>query len=370
MKEIKFNDIKDPFLDYTKVKKNISKVIKNKNYILGKEIYELEKKLSKYVGSKHCVTTSSGTDALLIALMSLNLKKGSEVITPAFSYISSAEVILRLGLKPVFIDIDPQTALIDAKLISKKITKNTSCIVVVSLFGQIPNVRELLKLKKEYNLPIIEDAAQSFGARYKNKKSCNIFDIGCTSFFPTKSLGCFGDGGALFTNNKILAKKFFQIRQHGQKKKYYFESLGLNARLDTIQAAVLIEKLNQFDKRIKKRKLIFNKFKKRLKEIKNVKLLVVKKNYSSCFPILNIISNERNKLKNFLSANKIPTNIYYPLALSDQKIFTERKILYTSKVSRDIANKILSLPFHLNLSDTQINYIVEKIKNFHLLKIK
>ena len=222
MREIKFNDITDPFLDYSKVKKNISKVIKSNNFILGKETYMLEKKLSKYVGAKYCTTTSSGTDALLIALMYLDLKKGSEVITPAYSYISSAEVILRLGLKPVFVDIDSETALIDTKKIEKKISNKTSCIIVVSLFGQIPNVKELLKIKAKYNLPIIEDAAQSFGAKYKNKKSCNIFDIGCTSFFPTKSLGCFGDGGALFTNNKILAYKFFQIRQHGQKKKYYF----------------------------------------------------------------------------------------------------------------------------------------------------
>ena len=368
MREIKFNDITDPFLDYNKVKKNISKVVMKKNFILGKEVYELEKKLSKYVGSKFCVTTSSGTDALLIALMSLNLKKGSEVITPAFSYVSSAEVILRLGLKPIFVDIDQETALIDTNKIKNKITKKTSCIIVVSLFGQIPNVAELIKIKKQYNLPIIEDAAQSFGAKYKNKKSCNIFNIGCTSFFPTKLLGGFGDGGALFTNNKVLAKKFLQIRQHGQKKKYYFDRLGLNARLDTIQASILLEKINKFDERIKKRKILFNKYKKKLKKIKEIKLLIPKKNYSSCFPSLNIISYKRDKLKKYLFKNKIPTYIYYPLSLTDQKIFKVEKKPNSSPISKRVANKILSLPFHLNLLDNQINYIVDKIERFYSTK--
>jgi len=366
---IQFNDLKDQFLDYKKVKKKISKIIDERNYILGKSVFDLEKKLSNFIGSKYCVTTSSGTDALLIALLSLNLKKNSEVITPGFSYIASAEVIARAGLKPVFVDVDPETALIDTSKLEKKITKKTSCIIVVSLFGQIPDVNRLKKIKKKYKIPIIEDGAQSFGSEYKSFKSCNIFDVGCTSFFPTKSLGCFGDGGAIFTNNKKLYMKFKQIRQHGQKKKYYFDIQGLNARLDTIQAVVLIEKLKKLKKNIYHKKILFEKYKKYLSHEKRVKFLKINDNHSLCYPLLNILTSKREKLINFLNKKKIPTNIYYPLPLNEQKVFRDsykKKIILLN--CKKLSKTILSLPFHLSLKESQIKYITNNIKKFYKRK--
>ena len=302
--KIEFNDIKDPKINYNVIKRKISNVIDKKNFILGKEVKILENNLSKFIKSKYAITVSSGTDALLISLLSLNLKKNSEVITPAFSYISSAEVIIRAGLKPVFCDVESDTALIDVANLEKKINKNTSCIIIVSLFGQIPDVEKLKKIRRKYKIPIIEDAAQSFGSKYKSSYSCAIFDIGCTSFFPTKPLGSFGDGGAIFTNNKKIYLRSKQIRQHGQKKKYYYDIKGLNARLDTIQAAVLIEKLKKLKSSILRKKLISEKYKRLLRKNSNINFLRLKKNYQSSYPLLNILVKNRDKLKSYLKKKK------------------------------------------------------------------
>ena len=367
--KIQFNDLKDQFLNYKKVKEKIFKVVDEKNYILGKSVFDLERKLTSFTGSKYCATTSSGTDALLIALLSLNLKKNSEVITPGFSYIASAEVIVRAGLKPIFTDVELDTAIADVSKIEKKINKNTSCIIVVSLFGQIPDVEKLKKIKKKYKIPIIEDGAQSFGSSYRNLKSGNLFDIGCTSFFPTKSLGCFGDGGAIFTNKKNLFSRFIQIRQHGQKKKYYFDIPGLNARLDTIQAVVLIEKLKKLKKNIYHKKLLFQKYKKYLLDEKNIKFIKIKKNYHSCYPLFNILVPNRNNLVIFLRKKKIPTNIYYPLPLSEQKVFcNNKKKMIVLPNSKKLSKSILSLPFHLSLKENQIRFITDNIKKFYKKK--
>ena len=367
--KIQFNDIKDPAINYNIIKQKISKVVDKKNFILGNEVEILENKLSKFTKSKYTITVSSGTDALLISLLSLNLKKNSEVLTPAFSYISSAEVIIRAGLKPVFCDVESDTALIDVDKLEKKINKNTSCIIIVSLFGQIPNVDKLKKIRQKYKIPIIEDGAQSFGSKFKTHYSCAIFDIGCTSFFPTKPLGCFGDGGAIFTNNKKIYLRSKQIRQHGQKKKYYFDIQGLNARLDTIQAVVLIEKLKKLKSSILRKRLISEKYKKLLKKNVNIKFLILNKNCQSSYPLLNIIVKNRDKLKNYLKQKKIPTIIYYPKALSDQKIFNEYKSKNNKmNNSRILAKKIISLPFHLSLKDKQLRYITDCINNFYIKK--
>ncbi len=363
--KVEFNNLYDPTLDYKKLKKNISKLIDSKAYILGKEVKLLENRLASFVQTRFSVSTSSGTDALLIALLSLNLQKNSEVITPAFSYISSAEVILRAGLKPVFVDVEYTTGLINTDDLEKKITKKTSCIIVVSLFGQIPDIKKLKIIKKKYKIPIIEDAAQSFGAMYKNQKSCGIFDIGCTSFFPTKSLGCFGDGGAIFTKEKKLYEKFKQIRQHGQKKKYYFDIKGLNARLDTIQAVVLIEKLKNFNKNLKLKKRLYLLYKKHLKENENIKFLNLKKNYYSCYPLLNVLVKNRNKLRNYLKDQNIGTNIYYPLILSKQKIFKKLSMNRKMPRSKKISQEILSLPFHLSMNEKQVKFVSNKIMKFY-----
>ena len=302
--EIKFNNLKVSYTKQKNILNNFKDLIKHQDYILGKKVYKLENELSKFTKSNYCITTSSGTDALLIAILSLNLKKGSEVLTPAFSYISSTEVIIRAGCKPVFVDIDAKTMNICVKDLEKKINKNSSAIIVVSLFGQIPDVDKLKKIKKKFNIPIIEDGAQSFGAGFKNKKSCNIFDIGCTSFFPTKTLGCFGDGGAIFTNKKLIAKNCNFLRKHGQKKKYYYEFNGLNARLDTIQSIVLLEKLKSFKIELKKRNFLAAKYFFYLKKEKNIKFVKLMKNYYCVYPIFNILTTKRDSLAKFLEKKK------------------------------------------------------------------
>ena len=215
-------------------------------FILGPEVKELEEKLSKYTGAKNCVTVSSGTDSLLIALMALEVGSGDEIITVPYTWISTAEVVSLLGAKPVFVDIRDDTWNMDERLLESAITNKTKAIMPVSIYGQVPNMESINAIAKKHSLPVIEDAAQSFGATYKNQKSCNLSTIGSTSFFPSKPLGCYGDGGALFTNDDELADKFRWIRVHGQQRKHHHPILGLNGRMDTIQAAILLEILELF----------------------------------------------------------------------------------------------------------------------------
>ena len=247
----KFNDLNiQQEKIYNNLNKSIRRVFKHGKYIMGPEIDRLEKKLSSYVNSKYCITVSSGTDALLISLMALNISKGDEVITSPFSYFATSEVILMLGAKPIYVDIDLLTYNIDVNKIENKITNKTKAIMPVSIFGKCADLTNLEKISKKYKIPIIEDAAQSFGAIHNNRRSCNFGDIGCTSFFPSKPLGCYGDGGACFTNNISLANKIKKLRIHGQFKTNQPDLAGLNARLDSIQAAILIEKFKIFSKEV------------------------------------------------------------------------------------------------------------------------
>ena len=230
------------------IDKKISAVLNHGQFILGPEVYELEGALCEYTGAKHCITCANGTDALQIALMAIGIGAGDEVITPAFSYISTAEATKLLGAKPVYVDVDPVTFNINPELLEADITAKTKAIIPVSLYGQPANFSAINKIAKNHNLIVIEDAAQSFGAEQSGKKSCNLSTIGCTSFFPTKPLGCYGDGGAIFTSDESLARIVRQIARHGQEKRYYHTRLGVNSRLDTIQAAILLAKLTILEK--------------------------------------------------------------------------------------------------------------------------
>ncbi|MDC2992741.1 DegT/DnrJ/EryC1/StrS family aminotransferase, partial [Pelagibacteraceae bacterium] len=251
---MKFINLDKQFIkNKKKISSNIKRVISKGNFILGEEVAQLENKLSKYVNSNYCITTSNGTDALLMSLIALDIKPGDEVITSPFSFISAAEVINNIGAKPVFVDVDYDTFNINYKLIEKKITTRTKAIIPVNLFGQCADYDQINFFGKKYNLKIIEDAAQSFGAKYNNKMSCSLADISCTSFFPSKPLGCYGDGGACFTKSKKIYDKLKSIRSHGSLKKYTYSIRGINGRLDTIQAAVLLAKLKHFDAEIKSR---------------------------------------------------------------------------------------------------------------------
>ena len=341
---------------------------------MGSEVFALEKKLCSMTGSKNCITVSSGTDALLIALMSIDLKKNDEIIVPAFTYISPVESIVRIGCKPIFVDVQKQDGNIDVGLIQKKITKKTKAIIFVNLFGNMCDIQSLKKIKNKYKkIFFIEDAAQSFGSIYKKYNSCNTLDISCTSFFPTKPLGCYGDGGAIFTNNKKISSKCRMIRQHGQIIKYDHKIVGIGGRLDTIQSAILLAKLHTFKKEIKMRNSNYNFYMKKIiqikKEIKeNIETLTFSKNGIPNYSSFNIIvhKNKRSNLKFFLQQKKISTTIYYPKTVLDNAAYKKFSDKHLYKNSLHLSKKILSLPFDPYLKKNKIKYICESIKNFYI----
>ena len=348
------------------INKNLNKVFNHGKYIMGPEVNKLENKLKDFVGAKHCICVSSGTDALLVALMSLNISSGDEIITTPFSFISTAEVIVLLGAIPVFVDIDSQTYNIDPKKIKSKITKKTKAIIPVSLYGQPANFDEINKIALEYNIPVIEDAAQSFGSQHNGKTSCNLSDIGATSFFPSKPLGCYGDGGACFTNNDELAEKIRRISLHGQESRYYHTEIGINGRLDTIQAAILLAKLDFYKKEIDQRNFIANKYTQKLNEIGIKSTPYIEKNNKSVFAQYTIQIKNRSILQKELKNFGIPTAVHYPRLLPLQPALNlERE---TNDIKMEFSNaykasqNVISLPFHPSLKISEIDYIVEKIK--------
>ncbi len=348
-----------------RIKKRLNEVLASSQFILGKEVSELEEKLKEFCNAQYSITVSSGTDALIISLLSIGISPGDEVITPVFTFIATAEVISLLGAKPVFVDIKEETFNINYKLIEEKITEKTKAIIPVSLFGQIPEIDEINKIAKKYNLTVIEDGAQSFGAEYKGKKSCNLTDIGCTSFFPAKPLGCYGDGGAIFTNNEELYIKMKALRVHGQTERYNHKYIGINGRMDTIQAAILLEKLNIFPEEIEKRNNVANKYIAKLKNCPELTLPKIKNNRLSTWAQFSILTSKRELLKKYLNQNGIPTAVHYPIPLHLQECF---KYLGYRKgdfpVAEKIANEILSIPMNPYLEDNEIDYICNCIINF------
>jgi len=258
---MKFNSIfpKSKILN-NNILKSIKKVIKHGQFIMGPEVSKLEDNLKNFTKSKYCLTVSSGTDALLISMMALNIKKEDEIIVPSFSWISTASTIKLIGAKPIFVDVKFEDCNIDEDLIESKISKKTKAIICVSLFGNTPNIKKINEIAKKYKLPVIEDAAQSFGATYGRVHSCNLTTIGCTSFFPSKPLGSYGDAGAIFTNNKRLYLKMNSIRLHGKSKNKLHDRLGVNGRMDTMQCAIVLEKLKFFKNELKLRKKVFLKY--------------------------------------------------------------------------------------------------------------
>ena len=277
----------------------IQKVMDHGQFILGPEVQEVEEKLAEYTGSKHCVTVSSGTDSLLIALMALGIGAEDEVITVPYTWISTAEVIALLGAKPVFVDIRSDTWNMDDAQVEAAITEKTKAIMPVSIYGQCPDMDAINAIAAKYNLPVIEDAAQSFGATYKSKKSCNLSTIGSTSFpFPSKPLGCYGDGGALFTNDDELAEKFRWIRVHGQERKHHHPILGINGRMDTIQAAILLEILEVFPGEVLKRENLGQTYSERLAHLESLETPRIGKYNTSVYAQYTILSGHREEIQN------------------------------------------------------------------------
>lgn len=325
-------------------------VLRNGAYIMGPEIAELEEKLASFVGASHALTVASGTDALLIALMALGIGAGDEVITTPFSFFATAEVIALLGAIPVFVDIDPDTYNIDVSLIEAAITPRTKALMPVSLYGQCADMDEINALAVRYRLPVIEDAAQSFGATYKGRSSCALTTIGCTSFFPSKPLGCYGDGGACFTSDSELAIRMNEIRTHGQSKRYYHTRLGINGRFDTLQAAFLLEKLAIFKEEIQARQVVAERYSAWLPT--SVKKQLLREGNTSVYAQYTIEVADRDRVQQMLQREGIPTAVHYPVGLHEQPIFKELfPATQAFPRTEQAARRVMSLPMHPYLTE-------------------
>ena len=344
-----------------KIDANIQAVLAHGKYILGPEVDELEEKLTAYTGAKYCISVANGTDALQIAQMALGIGFGDEVIVPGFSYIATAETPAVLGAKPVYVDIDPVTFNIDPQKIEAAITPRTKAIIAVSLYGQCADFDAINAIAEKHNLAVIEDGAQSFGATYKGRKSCNLSAIGCTSFFPSKPLGCYGDGGAVFTNDEELAKIIRQIARHGQDKRYHHIRVGINSRLDTLQAAILLPKLEILDQEIELRNKVAASYTDLLKDA-NILAPQIEKHNSSVWAQYTIRSGDRNALQEKLQAAGIPTAIHYPIPLNKQPAVADAKA--SLAVGDQVAEEVMSLPMHPYLEVPQLEQIAWNINHF------
>ncbi|MDH5693879.1 MAG: DegT/DnrJ/EryC1/StrS family aminotransferase [Gammaproteobacteria bacterium] len=340
----------------SEISKRVSAVHEHGRYIMGPEVTELEERLADYVGIKHCIGVASGTDALLIAMMALEIGHGDEVITTPFSFIATAETIALLGAKPVFVDIDPDTYNLDPALLDAAITTKTKAIMPVSLYGQCANYDEINRIAATYRLPVIEDGAQSFGASYKGKKSCGLTTIGCTSFFPSKPLGCYGDGGACFTNDDELATAMKQIRVHGQDRRYHHARIGINGRLDTVQAAMMLPKLDIFPEEVEARQRIGDQYSSLLKDI--VKTPFIEEHNISVYAQYTIEVDNRELVQKTLSELGIPTAVHYPVPLNRQPALSETVVL---PISEEKAKRVMSLPMHPYLSDEDQKYVANAL---------
>ena len=352
-------------LQYQKYKididKKISTVLKKSNYILGEEVQMLERSLENFTGAKYAISCSSGTDALLLAMMAIDIEPGDEIITTPFTWISTSETIALLKAKPVFVDIEADTFNIDSKLIEKAITKKTKAIMPVSLFGQPSEMDKIEKIAKKYNLKIIIDGAQSFGSKFKNKTDSNLGDVSITSFFPSKPLGCYGDGGAVFTNKKNLSEKIKMLRVHGQYKRNYHKYIGLGGRLDTIQAAVLLAKLPYFNEELKFRQNIADQYNLGLRNI--LQIPEIKEKRSSSWAQYTIRVNPRNKIQAKLKKKGIPTAVFYPVPLHLQKCFSYLNYKIGDFPESEKASKeVISLPMNPFLNNHQIDFIISNVK--------
>lgn len=365
---MQFIDLKKQYgLIKPKILKRIETVLDHGIYIMGPEVQELEANLAQYAKVKHSIAVSSGTDALLVAMMALDIKPGDEVITTPFTFIATAEMIRILGATPVFVDIDPRTYNINPLQIEQAITAKTKAIMPVNLYGQCADYDLIDQLAEQYHLAVIEDAAQSFGARYKDRLSCGLGSISCTSFFPAKPLGCYGDGGACFTNDDDLADKMRKIRNHGQSMRYQHVMLGLNSRLDSIQAAILIEKLAILDREIQLRQEVAKKYNDCLKDLIDVPY--VEEHNLSVYAQYTIQVDDRAEIQNALQEQGIPTVIHYSVPLHKQPVFKNE--LWNTKelpIAERLANRVLSLPFHPYLSDEEIDLISTSLERFILEK--
>ena len=370
MKKLQMVDLQTQY-EFIKdqVDSSVLEIFKRGTFINGPSVKEFQTELEEYLKVKHVIPCANGTDALQIALMSLDLKPGDEIITSDFTFAATVEVIALLRLKPVLVDIDEDTFNIDCDEIIKAITPKTKAIIPVHLFGQVANMNKVMEIAKANNLFVVEDNAQAIGATYNsNKKSGTIGDLGTTSFFPSKNLGCYGDGGAIFTNNDDLAHTIRGIVNHGMYKRYHHDVVGVNSRLDSVQAAVLKAKLpllNFYNERRKEASILYSK------NFKNNKILIPPIVKESCQShvfhqyTLRVLNGKRDELSEFLNDNKIPHGIYYPIPLHRQKAYTDERYKKEDfKTSIMMSKQVISLPMHSELDEEQINFISQKVNQF------
>jgi UDP-2-acetamido-2-deoxy-ribo-hexuluronate aminotransferase len=339
----------------------IQRVLDHGQYIMGPEVAELEERLAAYTGAKHCITVASGTEALLISLMAIGLTPGDEVVTTPFTFAATAETIVLLGGKPVFVDIEPDTCNIDASLIEAAITPRTKAIMPVSLYGQCADMDEINAIAKRHgNIPVIEDAAQSFGATYRGRKSCNLSTFGCTSFFPSKPLGCYGDGGAIFTSDDGLAQACREIRVHGQSGRYVHTRVGVGGRMDTLQCAIVLAKLERFEWELGQRRLLAARYSQALEGVRSVELPCVRPGRDSAWAQYTVAVDGRDEVQSMLAQQGIPSTVHYPVPLHHQPVYTgtSRSVPASAGAealphSARVAGRVLSLPMSADLAPEQ-----------------
>ena len=337
----------------------IQRVLDHGQYIMGPEVAEMEAALAAYTGARHCVSVSSGTEALLIALMALDLQPGDEVITSPFTFIATAEVIVLLGGVPVYVDIQPDTCNLDPALLEAAITRRTKAIMPVSLYGQVADMAEINAIAARHGLAVIEDAAQSFGATYQARKSCHLSTIGCTSFFPSKPLGCYGDGGAIFTNDDELAKVMRQIARHGQDRRYHHVRVGINSRLDTLQAAILLPKLAILNEEISQRQSVAQRYKRLLDEAGFYATPYVEPHNVSVYAQYTVRVVARELLQEKLKTAGVPTAVHYPIPLNKQPAVQDLAI--SLPVGDEMATQVMSLPMSPTLTLAQQVQVVQAL---------
>ncbi len=359
-----FIDLKSQYAALSEsINSRIQRVLDHGQYIMGPEVKELESRLATMTGTKHCITVASGTEALLIALMALDIKPGDEVITTPFTFVATAEMVVLLGAKPVFVDVEPDTANINASKIEQAITKRTRAIMPVSLYGQTADMDAINAIAARHGIPVIEDAAQSFGALYKDRKSCNLSTIGCASFFPSKPLGCYGDGGAVFTNDDALAKTMREIRVHGQEKRYVHSRIGVGGRMDTIQCAVVLGKLERFDWEIAERIRIGARYTSLFAHDGSgaVRTLSVRPDRTSVYAQYTVLVGDREMVQERLKVAGIPTAVHYPIPLHLQPAYSGYGLRGDFPISEDLGRRVMSLPMHADLTADAQDAIISAV---------
>ncbi len=362
---IPFIDLKCQYQELkTEIRGRIDAVLEHGQFIMGPEVRELEDRLAMFTGASHCITVASGTEALLIALMAIGIKPGDEVVTTPFTFVATAETIVLLGAKPVFVDIEPDTCNIDASKIEAAITSKTRAIIPVSLYGQPADFDEINAIAaRNGNIPVIEDGAQSFGAEYNGNKSSNLSSIGCTSFFPSKPLGCYGDGGAIFTNDEAIATACREIRVHGQSKRYVHTRVGVGGRMDTLQCAIVLAKLTRFDWEIRRRIEIGQRYNQYLDQA-GILRVQQRRDRTSVFAQYTIFSECRDDLQARLGGAGIPTAVHYPVPLNEQPAYKELCCPECTPVAKRVAKLVMSLPMGPDLAGADLESIVQNVTSF------